>query len=231
MRDTGVVIVAGGTGSRAAGSSGELKQFRWVAGKPMLLHSVQQFQAHPSVALVVCVLPRGHVADPPPWLFQCDTDRLLICAGGQDRENSVRNGLEDLPSELHLVLIHDAARPFVPADVINRVIAGARAGYATIPVLPVIDTTKLLDDAGDVVETLDRNRIVRAQTPQGFPRDMIISAHANAMRIGLRATDDATLCEAMGVRVRAIEGSELAMKITAPWDFDIADALARRHGL
>ena len=79
--DVGVVIVAAGTGSRTG--SPELKQFRWVAGKPMLLHSVQTFQARPDVALVVCVLPRSHAGDPPPWLFQSDLERLMVTVGGR----------------------------------------------------------------------------------------------------------------------------------------------------
>ena len=79
-KDVGVIIVAGGRGTRAG--SGELKQFRWVAGKPMLLHSVQTFQQRDDVGMVVVVLPFDHVGDPPPWLFQCDTERLLLSVGG-----------------------------------------------------------------------------------------------------------------------------------------------------
>src|SRR5580692_2665771 len=95
--DVGVVLVAAGSGTRTA--SKELKQFRWVAGKPMLLHSVQRFQARPDVAMVVCVLPRSVAGDPPPWLFQADLDRLLVSVGGRVRQESVANGLEDLPPE------------------------------------------------------------------------------------------------------------------------------------
>jgi 2-C-methyl-D-erythritol 4-phosphate cytidylyltransferase len=94
-RDVGVVIVAAGTGSRVGGA--ELKQLRWVAGKPMLLHSVQTFMARDDVACVVVVLPRQYAGDPPPWLFQCDVDRLLVAQGGRERGESVANGLEDLP--------------------------------------------------------------------------------------------------------------------------------------
>src|SRR4051794_19056100 len=97
-RDVGVVIVAAGQGTRVGGA--ELKQFRWVAGKPMLLHSVQTFMARPDVASVVVVLPKSHASDPPPWLFQCDIDRLLVSAGGRERSESVANGLEDLPDEV-----------------------------------------------------------------------------------------------------------------------------------
>ncbi|HYW51880.1 MAG TPA: 2-C-methyl-D-erythritol 4-phosphate cytidylyltransferase, partial [Gemmatimonadaceae bacterium] len=85
--NVGVVIVAGGSGTRVGGT--ELKQFRWVAGKPMLLHSLQTFQLRPDVALVVVVLPRDYAADPPPWIFQCDIDRMLVSQGGRDRMQSV----------------------------------------------------------------------------------------------------------------------------------------------
>ena len=111
-RDVGVVIVAGGSNTRTqTGGAGELKQLRWVAGKPMLLHSLQTFQARPDVAMVVCVLPQRYAGDPPPWLFQCDLDRMLIAPGGKVRAESVYHGLEDLPAECRYVLIHDAARP------------------------------------------------------------------------------------------------------------------------
>jgi hypothetical protein len=95
VRDVGVVIVAGGQGSRTGGA--ELKQFRWVAGKPMLLHSVHAFMARADVHTVVVVLPKAHAADPPPWLFQCDVERLLVSTGGRERADSVANGLEDVP--------------------------------------------------------------------------------------------------------------------------------------
>src|SRR5215218_10652975 len=97
MRDVGVVIVAGGSGTRAGGA--ELKQFRWVAGKPALLHSLQAFMARPDVVSVVCVLPPPLAGDPPPWIFQCDVDRLMISVGGRTRQQSVGNGLDDLPDE------------------------------------------------------------------------------------------------------------------------------------
>src|SRR6476619_7143906 len=119
--DVGVVIVAAGSVSRVGGT--ELKQFRWVAGKPMLLHSLQTFHARPDIAMVVCVLPKAFVGDPPPWLFQCDTDRLLISVGGRERTESVANGLEDLPDEVRVVLVHDAARPVLDNPMIDRVIA------------------------------------------------------------------------------------------------------------
>jgi 2-C-methyl-D-erythritol 4-phosphate cytidylyltransferase len=222
--DVGVVIVAAGSGSRVGGP--ELKQFRWVKGKPMLLHSVQAFHARRDVAMVVCVLPRAFVGDPPPWLFQCDTDRLLVSVGGRERTESVANGLEDLPDEVRVVLIHDAARPFVDNAMIDRVIAEARAGRGAVAALPVVDTLKEVDDDGRVRRTVDRTRLWRAQTPQGFPRDLIEQAHSRARSERLNTTDDAALFERLGLPVVVVRGSERAMKITDEDDFARAEALS-----
>lgn len=222
--DVGVVIVAAGTGSRVGGK--ELKQFRWVGGKPMLLHSVQLFQARADVGMVVCVLPRSIIGDPPPWLFQSDTDRLLLSVGGATRQDSVSNGLDDLPSDLGVIVVHDAARPLVPDAVVSRVIAEARAGRSAIAALPVVDTLKEVDAEGRIVRTVPRERLWRAQTPQGFPRGVLQRAHGEARARGLKATDDAALCEALGIPVVVVRGSERAMKVTEEPDFARADALS-----
>ncbi|MEX2180995.1 MAG: 2-C-methyl-D-erythritol 4-phosphate cytidylyltransferase [Gemmatimonadaceae bacterium] len=221
--DVGVVIVAGGTGSRAGG---ELKQLRWVAGKPMLLHSLQAFQARPDVAMVVCVLPKRYAGDPPPWIFQCDTDRMLISVGGRTRAESVANGLEDLPDGCTTVLIHDAARPLVSAAVIARVVDEARKGHGAVAALPVVDALKRVDASGRVTSSVTREGLWRAQTPQGFPREMIERAHREAKVAGTHAgaTDDAALCEALGLPVQVVRGSARAMKITDEHDFARAEA-------
>jgi 2-C-methyl-D-erythritol 4-phosphate cytidylyltransferase len=220
--------VAAGQGTRVGGT--ELKQFRWIAGKPMLLHSVQTFMARRDVAVVVVVLPRSHAADPPPWLFQCDVDRLLVSVGGRDRSESVASGLEDIPEEVAVVLVHDAARPLVPDAVIDRVIDEARKGHGAVPALPVVDTLKEVDDSGTIVRTVERARLWRVQTPQGFPRELIERAHLEARRSrgpGLAAaTDDAALCERLGLPVVIVPGSERALKITDERDFARAEALS-----
>lgn len=223
-RDVGVVIVAGGESTRT-GTGGELKQFRWVAGKPALLHSLQTFMARPDVVAVVVVLPRAYVADPPPWVFQCDVDRLMISVGGRTRTESVANGLDDLPDEAQVVLVHDAARPLVDDATIERVVAAARAGGCAIAALPVVDTIKEVDEAGRVVRTVERTGLWRAQTPQGFPRDVIVRVHRDAKANHVSATDDAALCERLGIPVSVVRGSERAMKITEEPDFARAEAL------
>jgi len=223
-RDVGVVIVAAGSGSRTG--SEELKQFRWVAGKPMLLHSIQTFQARGDVAMVVCVLPREHLGDPPPWIFQSDGDRLLLSVGGRHRSESVANGLEDLPSECEIVVIHDAARPLVSSETIGRVIEEARKGNGAVAALPVTDTLKRVDSSGKVVVTVDRFGLWRAQTPQAFPRKVIERAHREAREADRITTDDASLCEQIGLPVVVVRGSERAVKITEEIDFSLAEALS-----
>lgn len=224
VADVGVVIVAAGSATRTGSS--ELKQFRWVAGKPMLLHSVQAFHARPDVAMIVCVLPRAFAGDPPPWLFQSDPDRLLIATGGRERGESVYNGLEDIPEEVSVVVIHDAARPLVDNDTIDRVIAEARAGRGAVAALPVVDTLKEADEEGRILRTVPRERLWRAQTPQAFPREMIEQAYVQARAAKITATDDAALCERLGMAVVVVRGSERAMKITEPSDFARVEALA-----
>jgi 2-C-methyl-D-erythritol 4-phosphate cytidylyltransferase len=224
VQDVGVVIVAGGSGARTGSS--ELKQFRWVAGKPMLLHSVQLFQQRADVCMVVAVIPRAYAGDPPPWIFQSDLSRLLIGVGGNQRGSSVRSGLDDLPPEARIVVIHDAARPLVLDQTIDAVIAAARKGTGAIAALPQVDTLKRVDENGRIMETVERSGLWRAQTPQAFPREMIDDVTRRANREGISGTDDAALCEHYGYPVVVIPGSERAMKITTEADFARAEALS-----
>jgi 2-C-methyl-D-erythritol 4-phosphate cytidylyltransferase len=223
--DVGVVLVAAGTSSRLGG--GELKQFRWIAGKPMLLHSLQLFHQRRDVAMVVCVLPRQYAGDPPPWIFQSDVDRLLVSVGGDQRAESVLHGLEDLPDEVRIVVVHDAARPFVTMDVIDGVVAEARAGRAAVAAVPVTDTLKEVDPMGRVVRTIARDGLWRAQTPQAFPRAMIEQVYAEARRTRTYATDCAALCEQGGFEVVIVRGSERASKVTEEADFALVEAMTR----
>ena len=222
--DVGVVIVAGGSGSRTG--SNELKQFRWVGGKPMLLHSVQLFQERSDVCMVVAVLPRAYAGDPPPWIFQSDLGRLLISVGGSHRGASVQNGVEDLPADARIVVIHDAARPFVQQETVDAVIAAARNGTGAIAAIPEVDTLKRVAEDGSVVGAVERAGVWRAQTPQAFPRDMIDDVTRRANREGVKATDDAELCTHFGYPVVVVQGSERAMKITTEEDFARAEALS-----
>jgi 2-C-methyl-D-erythritol 4-phosphate cytidylyltransferase len=222
-RDVGVVIVAAGSSTRMGGK--ELKQFTWVAGRPMLLHTLQLFQSRDDVAMVVCVLPREYAGDPPPWIFQSDAERMLVSVGGRTRAESVRNGIADLPPECKIVLVHDAARPLVPMPVVDRVVDAVRGGNSAIAALPVVDTLKEVDADGRVVRTVERAGLWRAQTPQGFSRDVLLRAHRAAEDGGYDATDDAALVERIGEPVVVVKGSERAMKVTDVGDFERAEAM------
>lgn len=221
------VIVAGGTGSRIGGTP---KQFREVGGRPMLEWSCERFTSHPDVDAVVVVVPAEIAEGPPAWLQRPD---IRVVAGGATRRASVRAGLAALTaggSAAAVVLIHDAARPFVSGELIGGLARAAGEGPA-IPVLRLADTIKRMppaDEAGrpDRVEaTLDRERLRAAQTPQAFPLALIHRLHEAAAIEGVEPTDDAELCERAGVEVRTVPGERLAWKITHPDDLATADWL------
>lgn len=220
----GVVVVAGGSGRRVGGAVA--KQFLAVGGEPLLLRALRPFLRHPGIGSVVVVLPPEVEAEPPPWLRDLE---VRIAAGGAERSDSVWNGIQALPAEADPVLIHDGARPFVSADIIERVLAGARHG-PTIAAIAVADTIKEVSAEGWIEGTPDRARLWQAQTPQGFPRRTIVEAHRRARAEGVPATDDAALVERLGQRVRVVQGAAENIKITRPADLVFAEALAAYLG-
>lgn len=226
--DAGVVIVAAGRGVRAGdGTGSEPKQYRPIAGVRMLLRAIRPFAQHPRVGPIVVVLPPEDAAAPPSWLQAVLSDRLTVVAGGEHRQHSVANGLARLPASATIVLVHDAARPLVEADLIDRVLQVASLGACAVPGLPLSDTVKEADTAGLVVRTVPRERLVAVQTPQGFPRQMLENAHQRARTdaSAATATDDAALCERLGYPVRVVPGSPRNLKVTTTADFLLAEAL------
>jgi 2-C-methyl-D-erythritol 4-phosphate cytidylyltransferase len=216
----GVVIAAGGSGRRIGGVP---KQFRDVGGRPLLAWSCARFSAHDGVGPIVVVLPDDLVADPPPWLGAWD---VRVVAGGATRRDSVRAGLAGLDETIDSVMIHDAARPFVSEDLLDRMVASVGGG-PVVPVVPLADTIKRMrsrrgEDATLVEGTVDREQLRGAQTPQGFPFGLICELHEQAARDGILASDDAMLCERAGVPVRGIPGERWAWKVTQPEDLALA---------
>ncbi len=169
-------------------------------------------------------LPPTQVSAPPAWLADHVGHGLKLVAGGETRAASVRAALGALDSECTIVLVHDAARPFVSAEVIDRVIATAGTGDGAVPVLPVTDTLKRASGE-QVVETVSRDGLWRAQTPQGFPRVVLENAYRRAAGT-LKHTDDAALVEAAGNTVRLVPGDARNFKVTTPDDFAVAEGLA-----
>jgi 2-C-methyl-D-erythritol 4-phosphate cytidylyltransferase len=228
-RDVGVVVVAAGQGLRAGG--GEPKQFRPIAGVPMLLRALRPFTAHPNVAQVVVVLAAEIAAAPPAWLAELGGGILTFVAGGDERADSVKNGVAALRGECTLVLVHDGARPFVDRHMVDRVIARARGGVGAVPALMVSDTLKKVTGTSEeVAETVSRDGLFRAQTPQGFPIAMLRKAFAATTSGGYVPTDEASLVEATNAGVVVlVEGSALNLKVTTKDDFILAEAIAAKE--
>ncbi|MFN2571064.1 MAG: 2-C-methyl-D-erythritol 4-phosphate cytidylyltransferase [Gemmatimonadales bacterium] len=230
--DVGVVVVAAGAGVRAG--PGEPKQFRPILGVPMLLRALRPFTGHPEVRQVVIALPPGYSERPPEWLGKIRGDRLGFVAGGAQRADSVRAGMDALSTDAVVILVHDAARPFVSRGTIDAVIARARAGVGAVAAVPASDTLKEIGPGSHrptprITRTVDRERIWRAQTPQGFPRQMLRDAYAQLQSAtnGGAPSDDAEVCERAGFPVELIPDSPFNFKVTTADDFRIAEALAR----
>lgn len=222
--DVGVVIVAAGAGLRAG--PGEPKQFRSILGVPMLLRALRPFTSHPAVEHVVVALPQGLAERPPEWLGKLVGERLSLVAGGATRPASVRAALGALRPGLPVVLVHDGARPFVSRTTVDAVIARARAGVGAVAALPMGDTVKEVSEGTRIARTVTRERLWRAQTPQGFPRAWLDAVYGRTMN-GDAATDDAELCERAGYPVEVVADVPHNLKITTLDDFRVAEALAR----
>lgn len=202
---------------------GEPKQFRPLGGAPLVCwgaRALLEALAGPVVvALPVGALERGELALRAG--LPDAGDRLRVVAGGARRRDSVRAGLDALPDSVRTVLIHDAARPFASRGLVERVARRAAAGRAVVPAVPVRDTLKEIEGSR-VLGTIDRERVMAAQTPQGFPVAGLREAHAAT---GEDATDDAGLCERLGLAVEWIAGEALNRKITDPEDWAWAEGI------
>lgn len=200
------------------------------------MHAVRALAGSSAVNLVVVAAPpadvsvvRALVAD------QRNACEVWVVGGGDTRHGSVARALAALPEDVDVVLVHDAARPLVPVDLVTRVATAVRDGAAAVvPVLPVPDTLKEIEPVGAtarVVRTLDRASICAVQTPQGFRRALLDRAHRETAGDGIDVTDDAGLVERLGVEVLAEAGSAEAFKVTQPLDLVFAEAvLERRQG-
>lgn len=222
---TAVIVPAAGRGERLG--PGAPKALRTLAGQPILLHAVRNLATARDIDLIVVAVPEDAVEESRALLAGIELP-ITIVSGGDTRQDSVARALLALPPEVDVVLVHDAARPLVPAEVVDRVAAAVRAGAeAVIPTLGVVDTIKEVDGDGIVRATLDRSRLHAVQTPQGFDRDLLQRAHASSD--GGDATDDAGLVERMGASVHVVPGHEEAFKITRPLDLVLAEAIVVRR--
>jgi len=208
------LIVAAGSGSRMG--SATPKQFRAIAGKSVLAHAVDALASHPAIEVVRVVIGEGQQELARMALGQRDVGELII--GGAERADSVRAGLNAI--EADIVLVHDAARPFCPHDVIDRLLAALERAGGAVPVLPVADT--LARAEGFLGDAVDRAGLVRVQTPQASRLRDLIEAYLQWS--GPSPTDESTVMRAAGHEVAVIEGDPMLEKLTAAGDWHRAEA-------
>ena len=210
---TTALIVAAGRGERAGGSVP--KQFRLLGGKPVLRWAVESLNCHPAVQSTRVVIADGQQAKAAQALVGLDVGELII--GGTERADSVRAGLAAISGDA--VLVHDAARPFCPPAVVDRLLAALEFFEGSAPVLPVGDTLARVDQS--LSEPVDRTGLARVQTPQAFQLDALRAAYAQWD--GPSPTDETTVVRAASMKVAAVEGDPALDKLTLPSDFDRAE--------
>ncbi len=218
-----ILIVAGGRGTRMGGP--QPKQFLELAGRPVLMHTLEAFDRWDASARLIVVLPEDQI---DTWKRLCEAhafDRAhRVVAGGETRFHSVRNGLDVVASD-GLIAVHDGVRPLVAPSVIAACFAAAADGGAAVPVVPVVESVREVDADGGS-RPVDRARLRVVQTPQVFRADVLRAAYR--LPYDPRFTDDASVVEASGVAVRLVPGNRENIKLTTPMDLLLAEQLMRR---
>ncbi len=216
------ILVAAGRGERMG--PGRPKAFLELAGQALVLRSALVFDAAPAVGSIVVVAPSAEIEAARALLLPV-RKLVAVVPGGERRQDSVLEGMKQAPDGFDgVVLVHDAARPLVDVDLVEAVALAAAGTGAALPVLPVVDTVKRVRD-GLVVETLDREELGGAQTPQGFRFPLLARAYEAAQRDHVVVTDEAMAVERLGAPVRAVPGSPRNRKITTPEDLAWAEGV------
>ena len=218
------IVVAAGRGTRM---NGVKKQFVELGGYPMVVHALRAFESCGIVSSVVVVVPKEDVEYARDLIVRRYGLHKVtkVIPGGELRQNSVYLGLQGIPEGFEYVVIHDAARPAVTPELIERVVRGAERTGACAPGIRMTDTLRRVSDQGIGEEVVSRDRLWRIQTPQAFRRDVIMKAHEEALRRGITATDDSALVDALGIPVVICEGAETNLKVTTPEDLELMRAI------
>jgi len=222
MEKVAAIIVAAGGGRRF----GQAKQFASLAGRPVVDWAIEAFARHPQIDEVVIVLPDESRAEEIKSRW---SKVKAVVRGGKERQDSVYRGLEAVSPEITLVLVHDGVRPLVKTELISRVIEASLEEGAAIPVLPMEDTVKMVE-AGFITRTINREQLFRAQTPQGFRKRLLEEAFAQARKDGYYGSDEASLVERIGGRIKIVPGDRTNIKITWPEDIKMAEVWLNESG-
>lgn len=223
MRTFSLILPAAGVGKRSG--LNRPKQYAEIAGEPMLRWTIKAFAQLGECREIV-------VAIDPEWQAVAEDSvggisNVRFVEGGRERQDSIRNGLNELEEKVDVILVHDAARPAVSTQLIRRVVERAAESGAAIPAMPIAETVKRVRD-NRIVETLPRANLVTAQTPQGFHPDILRRAYAHALETGFVGTDDASLVEALGERVEIVAGEPTNIKVTWPEDVERVEQILGR---
>lgn len=210
---------------------GKKKQFLPLAGKPVLARTLDPFERCPLVNAVVLVVGQEDLEFCLKEIVEKYQYKKIsrIVPGGKTRQESVRNGMDAVPEDVEMVVIHDGVRPFVTREMIEESVRSAIRFQAVVVATPVKDTIKTVDAGGSIRETLDRNFLWQVQTPQTFQTRIIRDALRKAAEDGFLGTDDASLVERMGVKVHVVQGSYANIKITTPEDLLLATFLLQTN--
>jgi 2-C-methyl-D-erythritol 4-phosphate cytidylyltransferase len=210
------------------------KQFLMLGGLPLLVHSLRVLEASEAVSAIVLAVPQSETDYCRRDIVSAHGFKKVqqVIAGGEERQDSVGLGLAAVGMEADIVLVHDAVRPFLTTDMIQRVVVAAGRYGAAIVAIPMRDTVKRVGGDGLIQETVDRTPLWLAQTPQAARRTVLQAAHRRAQQDGFRGTDEAQLIERIGHPVAIVEGSTENIKITRPEDLLIGEAIlaGRRKG-
>jgi 2-C-methyl-D-erythritol 4-phosphate cytidylyltransferase len=221
------VIVSAGKGQRFM--EGKKKQFYLLANKPILAHTLDKFEACPLIRSILLVVGQEDMDYCLREIIEKYGYRKVaqIIPGGKQRQESVRNGIDVLPKETHLVVIHDGVRPFVTREMIEDSIRFAQRYGAVVLAMPVKDTIKVASSDGTILKTLERDSLWQIQTPQAFRAHVIKEAYQKAMEDRFVGTDDASLVERLGMKIHILPGSYTNIKITTPEDLILAKLFLR----
>lgn len=220
----GVVIAAAGQGKRLGLKHN--KVLMELAGKPMLIYSVESFASFSWAKEIIVVVHELELELIEQLLLVYNLDNIKVVAGGNERQHSIWNGLEMIESEY--VLVHDAARPFASKQLISRVYGRLFDVNAVVPGVPVVDTIKLVDGYQRVSKTLNRNQLWSIQTPQAFRTSLLVEAYKRAKKDKFIGTDDSSLVERIGVDVEVVQGDYHNMKITTEDDLLYAELILEK---
>lgn len=220
-----VIILAAGKGSRMKASLN--KQYLLLNNKPLIAHTIEAFNSSELIDEIVLVISNNDIDIFKDLIIDKYNYYKIsdIVIGGNERQDSVYNGIKALDEKSEVVLIHDGARPFINDSIIKNCIDGANEYEAASAGVPVKDTIKIIDTDNKVISTPDRSQLWITQTPQSFKVDIIKKAHVNAKKDGFIGTDDASLVERLGLKVKMVEGDYKNIKITTPEDIFIGEAI------